>query len=494
MNLIKKYKYLVVIFFIAVTIRFYGISTVPPGLYSDEAAIGYNAYSVLKTGRDEYGQLLPLTFRSFDDYKTPLYIYLTVPLVYLFGLNEFSVRALSALSGSLATITIYFISLRIFSKKKLALLTGLFLAISPLGIVFSRGAFEANLMLFLVSVYLLISLKETLSLKSLATLAVVSGLSIYSYHSAKLITPLFLLAFILTRQDELKTFGKRLIIPMFIFILLMLPIATNFNDFFTRGKAVSILSSKNIPDQFVQNYLSYFSPKFLFAIGDSIGRHSVSNHGQLYLFELPLILVAIATLKISKKTSLFIFLLLISPIPASVAQPNPHALRAISLSLIFAILSGYGLSKVLEKSKKQALLMGTASTLVVFYFFISFLHLYFVHNPKEKGPDWGDGYKQALEYVNSHQKDYTKVAFSDYFGQAYIYALFYSKYDPLTYQKKQDYKHQFSKFEFFGESWNKTSAGKALVVSPFWQQYPGNKLENIYNKKGDLVFVISESE
>jgi len=42
-----------------------GKTPVPPGFNADEAAFGYNAYSLLKTGRDEYGTLLPLSIKSF---------------------------------------------------------------------------------------------------------------------------------------------------------------------------------------------------------------------------------------------------------------------------------------------------------------------------------------------------------------------------------------------------------------------------------------------
>lgn len=83
---------LFLIVLLASLLRFYHFTSNPPGLNTDETAIGYNAYSILKTGKDEYSQKFPLAFRSFDDYKPPLYIYLTVPSVAIFGLNEFAVR------------------------------------------------------------------------------------------------------------------------------------------------------------------------------------------------------------------------------------------------------------------------------------------------------------------------------------------------------------------------------------------------------------------
>jgi len=83
--------------FIAALLHLYKINQVPQCLNADEAAFGYNAFSVLKTGRDEYGTLLPTRFKSFGENKLPLLIYWTVPFVGLMGLSETSTRMLSIL-------------------------------------------------------------------------------------------------------------------------------------------------------------------------------------------------------------------------------------------------------------------------------------------------------------------------------------------------------------------------------------------------------------
>src|SRR3989304_6317172 len=103
---IKKY-YLLIILGIAIVLRLWKLGSIPPSLTSDEASLGYNAYSILKTGRDEYGQFLPIIFKSFGDYKPGLYVYSTVPFVAFFGLNEFSVRLPSAIAGVIAVWLLY---------------------------------------------------------------------------------------------------------------------------------------------------------------------------------------------------------------------------------------------------------------------------------------------------------------------------------------------------------------------------------------------------
>src|SRR3989344_4938577 len=102
-----KIKRLYLIAFILITalaflLRFWRLGEIPNGLYQDETAIGYNAYSIIQTGRDEYGKSLPLYFKSFGDYKLPVYIYATVPSILMLGLTELAVRAPSALFGSLS--------------------------------------------------------------------------------------------------------------------------------------------------------------------------------------------------------------------------------------------------------------------------------------------------------------------------------------------------------------------------------------------------------
>ncbi len=102
---IGKNIQLIVILLAAFILRFFMLGKVPLGVSLDEASLGYNGYSVLKTGRDEYAQKLPLSFKAFGEYKAPLYRYLTIPFIGLFDLNEFSLRLPSAIFGLL---TVYF--------------------------------------------------------------------------------------------------------------------------------------------------------------------------------------------------------------------------------------------------------------------------------------------------------------------------------------------------------------------------------------------------
>src|SRR3990167_3283029 len=100
----------IAILFLCFTLRFYKITQVPISLNWDEASNAYNAYSILNTAEDEYGNFLPLANRSFDDYKPPAYMYFTVPAVWIFGLSEFAARLPSAIFGVLTCVSIFFLT------------------------------------------------------------------------------------------------------------------------------------------------------------------------------------------------------------------------------------------------------------------------------------------------------------------------------------------------------------------------------------------------
>src|SRR3989344_1420207 len=142
----KKIKLilLIVILVIGAVLRLWQLGAVPSSIDWDEASLGYNAYSIFETGKDEFGKTLPVVLRSFNDYKPALYTYLIIPSYKIFGLNEFSIRFPSAIMGILTLISVYFLVKKLFQKENIALLTTFLLAISPWHIQFSRIAFESN--------------------------------------------------------------------------------------------------------------------------------------------------------------------------------------------------------------------------------------------------------------------------------------------------------------------------------------------------------------
>ena len=176
---------LLLVLVLTVLLRFYNISSNPPSLYWEEAALGYDAYSILRTGKDFHGSPWPLVaFESFGDYKPSMYFYATVPFVSLFKLTPLAVRFPSALFGSLTVLLIFLLTKEFFKKPTIPLLSALFLSLSPWHLQLSRVGFEANLGLFFVALGAWL-FKKGLKKPILMIISVISlALSMYTYHSS----------------------------------------------------------------------------------------------------------------------------------------------------------------------------------------------------------------------------------------------------------------------------------------------------------------------
>src|SRR3989344_1863506 len=188
-------------------LRFYKLAEVPPSLYWDEASLGYNAYSIAKTGPDEHGVFLPITnFAAFGDYKPPGYIYMATPFIALLGLNELAVRFPSALFGTLTVFLTYLIAKKLFENEKVALSSSFLLAISPWHLQMSRAAFEGTLGLFFSALAIYFFLKFGKNPYWLLP----SGLSflaaMYTFTGQRLFAPL--IAVVLAIQFRRKIFSN----------------------------------------------------------------------------------------------------------------------------------------------------------------------------------------------------------------------------------------------------------------------------------------------
>src|SRR3989338_3340847 len=198
-------KHLIFILILAAVLRFYQLGSNPPNLDWDEVSLAYNAYSIITTGADEYGNSFPLlSIRSFNDYKPPMYVYSLIPSLLLFGKTDFAIRFPSALAGTITVLFTYFLVNELFRNKKLSALAALLLAISPWHLQFSRIAFEANLALlfFVAGIFFLV--KSFSQAAFLPLSAATLGIAMFSYHSLRLIIPLLVLSLLLPRLRWLK--------------------------------------------------------------------------------------------------------------------------------------------------------------------------------------------------------------------------------------------------------------------------------------------------
>lgn len=510
---------------IAFVMRFYNLSTNPPGLYWDEAAFGYNAYSILQTAHDEHGKFMPLFFESFGDWKLPGYFYLLVPSIKLFGLSEFAIRFPSAFLGSLTPMIFFFLVRKITKNTNLSLIGMLFLAISPWHIQFSRGGFESTAGLFFTAAatYLFLKALETKNTAAFTLSTVLFVLSLYTYHAYRIFTPLLVLALIALNFKFFKKNIKTVIIPFTLGLILVAPIL--IFTFSQNGTARATSQSAFKSDQLQQDrlafdqkskkplrflskylysapayysqvalkgYMEHFSPTFLFVNGDQIGRHSQVDMGQVYMFDSLLLLLSFAAYKKIKGTGKRIMLLwlLLSPLPAMIVTPTPHAYRTLQMSLPLAFFSALG-AYYLFSSKK---LLPVKILLVLIFGFsaVTYTHLLFAHYPKKFAADWQDGYKQMVKEIEKYQASYSRVYITNIDQVPYIYLLFYQKYDPAKFAKENGTKDAFDKYFFIEPNHDIYNKGKVLYVAPSWQKEDGKWLSAVNDSAGRHIYSLWE--
>ncbi len=442
-----KYLIIIFLFFISLSLRTLFLDTRPPGLTWDEAAIGYNAYSLLKTGRDEHGVLSPIVFKSFGDFKPGLYIYFTVPTVYALGLNEFATRLPSAIIGSLLTLVIFVLSAKLFQSFKVGLFSSLVLTFMPWAIHFSRGAWEANLNIFIISLAIALALKKRYLLSSFFI-----GFTFWTYQSAKLFTPLLVLSWYIAYRTHL-TF-KKLIMPLIIVVVMVSPLVINFSQESGRLNVYSVFNYPEIgpfDSQFfhpqalhfargiIERYLNHYSPRFLLTEGDwSNARHSTPYYGNLHLLDaVPLViglLLLLKNLKLSRPNLIFISLLLIiGPLPASLSRDIVSGVRSLTLVIPLTLIIAYGLSRLPKLLLPIYFLLLIAS--LAFHWDLSINH-----SPYLSADAWLYPYKYALKLVSQNKADYSHIYITDKLGQPYIFTLFYAAIDPKTFQAQNSYR------------------------------------------------------
>src|SRR3989344_2424615 len=128
-------KVLVWIILIGTVLRLVFLNTVPPGISHDELDFVNNGYSLVNTGRDLSGDILPLTIGGVGHVALPAYI--SGVSTFFLGLSLWSVRLVPAFFGILEIIIVYAICLLLFRSRPAALVSALLLAVSPWGLKIS---------------------------------------------------------------------------------------------------------------------------------------------------------------------------------------------------------------------------------------------------------------------------------------------------------------------------------------------------------------------
>ncbi len=551
-------------------LRFYQLGSIPPSLYWDEVALGYNAFSIAETAKDEEGRFLPLNyFRSFGDFKPPVYIYAAVPMIKFFGLSEWTTRFPSAFFGSLSVVLCYLITRQLLKRLSsnestflnqsriewISLAVTVLMAISPWHTQISRVAYEANVALFLIllGVYLFFHALENQSRKTLLlTLAGLSFvLTFYTFNSNRVFTPLLVaLLAILYRKQLFPTQKaiRQVLVATLIGLAVLLPLLPHLAssegrlrykevNIFSDAKPVevsnqrisrlgdtwwaNILNNRRIiyAQNWFDGYFRHFSGKFLFISGDVNPRFSLQDVGELYLIELPFLIIGLYLFASRHKTEHLFVLgwMLLAPIPAAFARETPHALRTLNILPTFQILEAYAFIYVVYRLYKYqfkqirlpAISVIALTVLFLFFNMYYYLHNYYVHYPRWTSQEWQYGYKQVINEVAKVQDQYDRIIITDGLGRPYIETAFYLKYPPAQFQKERRQHTDatgfgfvevdgFNKYEFRGIDWKKEIPKQQERERVLLVGTPAELSKQKYFKKivprlnGETVFILSD--
>lgn len=452
MPLKKPSVFFVSILCIGLAVRLWYITQIPAGFFADEASIGYNAYTILNTGRDQYGARLPIFFKAFGEYKSPIQLYSTVPFVLVFGLNELATRLPSVVYGLLSLAALYLLVKELFPQDNenlsLALLSLVFLTISPWAIHMSRVALEGLMaFVFFTTLGLYLFLKAQHWPAFLPFSIIVFVLALYSYFPARIFIPLFGIGLLVLYHQFFFSHKRETGISLFVLILILFPVVRSaFSPTgLSRWQQINIFSHpprrETIVYHIAHNYLLHFSADFLFLKGDIdmpgqfITRHSVRGLGELYVFQLPLVVVGLYVLaKRKNKISLvLLWWLLLYPVGSMFTiDTSPQATRSIIGVIPFQILSALGAGfflRLISPLKRWLYLVciGLGSAIILFSF-AQYLSLYFVSYVNYASDYWGWQYgaRSIMEYFLAHKSRYDEMYMSpNGFNSPEIFITFY---------------------------------------------------------------------
>lgn len=461
----KIYLFLVIIILLFLVTRFFKITEIPPSLYWDEASIGYNAYSIITTGHDEWGKLLPIHFRAFGEFKLPVYIYTVGLMELFFGLSEFAVRLPSVLFSLGTLIISFFLMQKIAGNKAAALMSAFLISISSWLFIFSRTGYEATagVMFYLASLLLLVYFQKNKWFIFLSGITFI--ISMYSYTSFRLISPpTFVLSlFILFgfSKSNWQKYWRIITLSCIVLVFSSIPIIrlVVLDSGFGRIQSLSFLPTvrwvtgptgktelqvipapkqgQKASGNLITNYFSHFSPDFLFVSGDKNIRSQQSGFGQLYLLDLPFFLLGLIYLWGKKKRSFWFLLipLIIAPLPASLTSEAPHALRSLTMAPFIAYISSLGIIFFLQMIKVRIILW------IIIVAYLGFFSNYYYHFIQDytimSSKDWHLGYKKIFTDYTAQFNNYDHVVVSNQYGQPYIFALFYQKISPDFYWRNR---------------------------------------------------------
>lgn len=521
-------------------LRLYGLDQ--NSLYGDELTLVYDTYSILKTGHDQNGIFLPLTFKMAEG-RPAGYVYFSIPFVAVLGPSVLAARLLSAFSGVGIIILLFTIGKHLLNEK-IGLIAALLAAVSPWDINLSHGGFETHFALLLTLIGVALFLKAKAKPYKLVLSMLFLGLAINTYSTYKLTIPLMMAALVYYAGQYKEWFEKKIVIWSAISaIIILLTGALMVNQALTAGSEgrflnLNIFNQSKLKDQIIQkinserdmdsipkslsplfhnksleytfvlfeSFVNNFSPEFLFWHGDGNPRHNGSTMGELYPIEIVFTGIGLFYLFVRQRRRLKLVLpwLLIAPLPAALLN-EPHALRSSLMLPPLILLSASGIYYLWELvgKKKMGWVMWIIGLAFLFQFLIFADRFYFLA-PNQFSRFWSYPAKLASEIANGNAGDFNNVILSDRIESIEFAYPVYQQVDPKTVIAQNQNKsflgkHSFKKFGnvYVGflpegeiEKFIKGLQGSTLYIGPVEEEKYLTNYETINGKDGLKALVL----
>jgi 4-amino-4-deoxy-L-arabinose transferase-like glycosyltransferase len=436
-------------------LRLIWLGSIPAGLSHDETVKGYDAWSVLQTGRDQYGDWFPLVFRGIGDQREALLPYLIVLSEAVLGPTDLAVRLPTALAG-IALVGVLFLLGRELFGTRAGLIAAALLAVSPWHIQVSRLAFRAGLLPLTTALGLWLFLVALRRPRLMLPAGLVLGLGLHTYLSARVFLPLLLVGVLVIYRDPLLraadqggrgwwggiwTRPATQLLVGFGSMALPLAVWGLLHPAEFVGHAAESAGNGSPAWQVVDvlgRYLTYLGPRHLLTQGDPYPVPSTGRFGVLYWAVLPFAVIGLARLALRRRPGdlLVVWWLLIYPIPAALTRgAHPDWLRATCGIGVWELLSAVGAVAALDSATARwsasAVRVSVAALAALVIANAGwFLWDYSLRFPDRAAVAFNDGAAEAVRRLVEREPGYTRVVLPAGVPAVHDIYLFYARYDP----------------------------------------------------------------
>lgn len=525
-NLLKKRKTVIFLILISIWGFFlsrYKINQSPPCINADEAAFSYNSWSLLRTGKDEFGHFLPLRLTSFGDYKMPLLSYLNIPFIAIFGLNQSGIRIINSFILFIFCFLLFYLVKELFKDDTIAFLS-VFLFVNNWGVQsMARQLHEALLSSFLVALtfFSLIKFQRTKNKFFLFSSFISFFILLFSYQSARIFGLFFIIVSFIWFLRRKINFKLPVILSLLMLVFLITDVVyqpTRVRNLLFINNPGFILKINEIRNQggskwlynklsfgikeFFSNYFEYFSPNFLVSQGDSNSRFGDKNLSLITVIEYLFFLIGLFYLFKNKAKWRFsiLSLLIISPIPAALSWAGISLTRSFFILIIVLITASYGFVEFFKEINHPYLKTISILGIFLIYFFLNFFSwdYYLNYYPKKliTKKSWQCGYQELVDYVKKNYYRFDEFYITKTSGPPYIFFLFFLNYLPEKFQSQaklglideygfRQVEH-FDKF-YFNLDYPKNKNNIVIVGRPY--EIPEDKTEKINLGEEDVFWI-----